>query len=166
VLADTPAALALTRVRISRGRALHALGHTQAARKVLRQALETAYALDAGPLYGEARQALLATGARPRRPVSRGPAALTRSELQVARLAAEGRSNLEIAEELFVTQRTVETHLTSVYRKLGLTGRRGLRAALTGTDASLPPGSGGEEPGHTTSTGRDPADNFASWQTD
>ncbi|MEV5431935.1 AAA family ATPase [Streptomyces sp. NPDC052701] len=138
VLAGTPAALVLARVRVARGRALYAQGFTQAARKVLRQALETAYALDAGPLYGEARQALVATGARPRRPVSSGLAALTPSEMQVARLAAQGLSNLDIAEALFVTQRTVEAHLTNVYRKLDLSGRRGLRGALTEAGAVLP----------------------------
>jgi DNA-binding CsgD family transcriptional regulator len=146
VLAGTPAALALARARVTRGRALHAQGFTQAARNVLRQALETAYALDAGPLYGEARQALVATGARPRRPVSSGLAALTPSELQVARMAAGGLSNLDIAESLFVTQRTVEAHLTNVYRKLGLPGRRGLRGALTEGDAAAPPEDDGGYP--------------------
>ncbi|WP_425315267.1 helix-turn-helix domain-containing protein [Streptomyces europaeiscabiei] len=48
----------------------------------------------------------------------------------MARLAADGRSNAWIAEKLFVTQRTVEAHLTSAYRKLGLSGRRELRTAL------------------------------------
>lgn len=129
-LAATPMALESVRVRVARGRALHACGSVEPARKVLRPALDEAYALGARPLYREARQALLATGARPRRPVSSGPASLTPSEMQVARQAGEGRSNLEIAEALFVTQRTVEVHLTSVYRKLGLSGRRELRAAL------------------------------------
>ncbi len=77
VLTATPARLALTRVRIARGRALYVSGRTEAARTVLREALETAYALEAHQLYATARRALVATGARPRRPVSRGPAALT-----------------------------------------------------------------------------------------
>jgi DNA-binding CsgD family transcriptional regulator len=55
----------------------------------------------------------------------------------VARLAADGRSNAWIAETLFVTQRTVEVHLTSVYRKLGLSGRRQLRDALESADAQI-----------------------------
>ncbi|MGW0333651.1 ATP-binding protein [Streptomyces sp. NPDC003011] len=130
VLGETRAALLTARVKVARGRALHALGHPKAAREVLRQGWEESYALGARSLHERAHRALLATGARPRRPVSRGLGALTRSEAQVARLAADGRSNAWIAESLFVTQRTVEVHLTSVYRKLGLAGRRQLRDAL------------------------------------
>ncbi|MYU20114.1 hypothetical protein GTZ78_57945, partial [Streptomyces sp. SID8361] len=82
--------------------------------------------------------------ARPRRAISGGSGALTRSEAQVARLAAEGWSNTRIADALFVTRRTVEAHLTSVYRKLGLSsGRRELRRGLEpDTDA------GSAEPPH------------------
>ncbi|MFF7859120.1 AAA family ATPase [Streptomyces sp. NPDC007904] len=134
VLGRTRAALLTARVKVARGRALHELGYRKAAREVLRQGWEEAYALGARPLRDVAHRALLATGARPRRPVSRGLAALTRSEAQVARLAADGRSNAWIAETLFVTQRTVEVHLTSVYRKLGLPGRRELRDALESAD--------------------------------
>ncbi|MFF1449885.1 ATP-binding protein [Streptomyces sp. NPDC058274] len=132
VLAESPAVLELIRVQVARGSALHATGHGEGARKVLRAALDKAYALGARPLYRQARQALLATGARPRRPVSKGLVSLTPSEAEVARHAADGRSNLEIAEALFVTRRTVELHLTSIYRKLGLSGRGELRAVLGG----------------------------------
>jgi DNA-binding NarL/FixJ family response regulator len=45
-------------------------------------------------------------------------------------MAAEGPTNREIAQALFVTQRTVEVHLTSVYRKLGITSRSQLSATL------------------------------------
>lgn len=133
-LGGTRAALLTARVKVARGRALHELGYRKAAREVLRQGWEEAYALGARPLHEVAHRALLATGARPRRPVSRGLAALTRSEAQVARLAADGRSNAWIAETLFVTQRTVEVHLTSVYRKLDLSGRRELRDAMESAD--------------------------------
>ncbi|MFI6037844.1 ATP-binding protein [Streptomyces sp. NPDC051315] len=135
VLGGTRAALLTARVKVARGRALDALGHRKAAREVLRQGWEESYALGARSLHDVAHRALLATGARPRRRVSRGLGALTRSESQVARLAADGRSNAWIAETLFVTQRTVEVHLTSVYRKLGLSGRRQLRDALESADA-------------------------------
>jgi DNA-binding CsgD family transcriptional regulator/tetratricopeptide (TPR) repeat protein len=137
VLGGTRAALLTARVKVARGRALDALGHRKAAREVLRQGWEESYALGARSLHEVAHRALLATGARPRRPVSRGLGALTRSEAQVARLAADGRSNAWIAETLFVTQRTVEVHLTSVYRKLGLSGRRQLRDALESADAQI-----------------------------
>ncbi|MFE1251806.1 ATP-binding protein [Streptomyces sp. NPDC058735] len=135
VLAGTRAALLRARVRVARGQMLHRLGYNKAAREVLRQGWEEAYAVGSRSLHDLAHRALLATGARPRRPVSRGLGALTHSEAQVARLAADGRSNAWIAERLFVTQRTVEVHLTSVYRKLGLSGRRELRDVLEPADA-------------------------------
>jgi DNA-binding CsgD family transcriptional regulator len=73
---------------------------------------------------------LEASGARrPQLPLS-GPEALTPSELRVARMAADGMSNREIAQALFVTRKTVEVHLTSAYRKLDIGGRRQLAAAL------------------------------------
>jgi DNA-binding NarL/FixJ family response regulator len=73
---------------------------------------------------------LRATGARPRRTALRGIEALTPSERRVAELAAKGPTNREIAQTLFVTQRTVEVHLTSVYRKLDIDSRSQLAAAL------------------------------------
>ncbi|MBX5443266.1 MAG: helix-turn-helix transcriptional regulator, partial [Solirubrobacteraceae bacterium] len=73
---------------------------------------------------------LRASGARPRRTRLRGADALTPSERRVAELAAAGRSNPEIAQALFVTRRTVETHLTSAYRKLDVASRDELAAAL------------------------------------
>lgn len=136
LLAGTEAALLRAQVRVARGQVLQRLGYTKAAREVLRKGWEEAYTIGAKSLHTVAHRALLATGARPRRPASRGLAALTHSESQVARLAADGRSNAWIAETLFVTQRTVEVHLTSVYRKLGLSGRRELRDALGAADGS------------------------------
>ncbi|MEU5209028.1 AAA family ATPase [Streptomyces sp. NPDC020742] len=126
VLEHAPARLERARVLVDQGAALHACGRTEAARETLRQGLDLAYSLGAGALRARANDALLATGARPRRITSSGLESLTPSEEQVARLAAGGRTNRAIAEELFVTQRTVEQHLTSVYRKLGVSGRRGL----------------------------------------
>ena len=73
---------------------------------------------------------LRATGARPRRYVRWGLEALTPSERRVAGMAAAGMSNAEIAQALFVSRKTVETHLGSVYSKLDLSGRQGLAAAL------------------------------------
>ena len=72
-------------------------------------------------------------GGRPRRDAISGPDALTPSELRVAQLAAAGQTNRQIAQALFVTQRTVETHLTSTYGKLGISCRPELPAALAGT---------------------------------
>jgi DNA-binding CsgD family transcriptional regulator len=59
-----------------------------------------------------------------------GVDALTPSELRVARLAAQGASNHEIAQSLFVTTQTVKGHLSGVYRKLGIGGRAELADAL------------------------------------
>jgi DNA-binding CsgD family transcriptional regulator len=59
-----------------------------------------------------------------------GPAPLTRREKEVALLAAEGIASKDIAERLFLSPRTVDNHLQSVYAKLGVTSRAELRAAL------------------------------------
>lgn len=76
----------------------------------------------------------MAAGGKPRRDAIRGPDALTPSELRVVQLAAGGQANRQIAQALFVTQRTVENHLTSAYGKLGISSRAELTAALgTGT---------------------------------
>jgi DNA-binding CsgD family transcriptional regulator len=73
---------------------------------------------------------LLACGARPRRLLRTGVDALTPSELRVAQLAAAGHSNREIAQALFVSRKTVETHLGGIYRKLGVNAREHLAAKL------------------------------------
>jgi DNA-binding NarL/FixJ family response regulator len=85
-----------------------------------------------------------AAAARYRRPSRRvalsGVVSLTPSERRVAELPAEGPTNGEIAQALFVTQRTVEVHLTSIYRKLAISSRSQLAAALaepTPTQLSL-----------------------------
>ncbi len=76
-------------------------------------------------------------GRRPRRAAATGVDALTGSERRVADLAVSGMTNREIAQSLFVTTRTVEIHLSSVYRKLGITSRGELRDAIH--DPTLPP---------------------------
>jgi DNA-binding CsgD family transcriptional regulator len=81
-------------------------------------------------LERHARHELLATGARPRRSELRGAGSLTPAELRVAGLAAQDMSNREIAEALFVSLRTVETHLTHAYQKLEIGSRGMLAAAL------------------------------------
>jgi DNA-binding NarL/FixJ family response regulator len=59
-----------------------------------------------------------------------GPGALTAAEWRVCRQAAEGHTNREVAQALFVTEKTVERHLSSVYQKLGIRFRHQLRAAI------------------------------------
>ena len=72
----------------------------------------------------------MATGARPRRAQATGAAALTAAQRRVAQLAAEGLGNREIAERLFLTEKTVEGHLGAAYRKLGIASRTQLHTAL------------------------------------
>jgi DNA-binding CsgD family transcriptional regulator len=93
--------------------------------------------LGAGRLAQRAETELRATGARPRRVVLTGLESLTPSERRIAELASQDLTNREIAQLLFVTDRTVEGHLTSVFRKLRLDSRNELAAALaTGTPVS------------------------------
>ena len=77
-----------------------------------------------------ANDELAATGAHPRTILFSGLDALTASERRVAQMAAEELSNKEIAQALFVTVKTVEQHLGRVYRKLDISSRRQLGAAL------------------------------------
>jgi DNA-binding CsgD family transcriptional regulator len=103
------------------------------AREPLRRALELAQRCGADALVAETRAELHASGARPRATERSGPASLTASERRVAELAAEGRTNREIAQTLYVTVKTVELHLSNAYRKLGIGSRRELPGALSAT---------------------------------
>jgi DNA-binding CsgD family transcriptional regulator len=107
-------------------------GRRRDAQEPLRRALDLAQRAGAAPLAERARRELLATGARPRRTAVTGPDALTSAERQVAGLAAEGMSNRQIAQHLFITQATVETHLRHAFRKLGIAARADLKAQLAG----------------------------------
>ena len=130
VLERSSAQLEFARALTDLGAALRRQRQRAAARDPLRRALDLAHRCGAGPLAEHARLELLATGARPRRVVLSGLDALTASERRVAQMAANGPTNREIAEALFVTQRTIETHLSHVYRKLGITTRSELAHAL------------------------------------
>ncbi|WP_371659459.1 AAA family ATPase [Streptomyces sp. NBC_00280] len=110
---------------IARGRQLTAAGDRSRARKSLREAAERAEHLGAVRLRSAADESLREGGAR-----RTATTTLTASERRIAELAAEGRTNTEIAELLHVARRTVETHLTSAYRKLGIRRRGELTAAL------------------------------------
>jgi DNA-binding CsgD family transcriptional regulator len=100
------------------------------ARKYLREALDVAHRAGARSLADYAETELRATGARPRRVVLTGLESLTASERRVAEYASQGLTNREIAQALFVTGRTVEGHLTSVFRKLQLQSRSEIAAVL------------------------------------
>jgi DNA-binding CsgD family transcriptional regulator/exonuclease VII small subunit len=100
------------------------------ARQPLRQALELADRCGADALADEVRTELYAAGGRPRRTALAGVDSLTASERRVAGLAAEGCTNKEIAQELYLTLKTVELHLSNAYRKLRIRSRRELPKAL------------------------------------
>jgi DNA-binding CsgD family transcriptional regulator len=129
-LADRPGGLASVRLRLELGSALARAGHRVPAREALRPALADADRLGATVLAQRARRELVATGLRPRRAAVEGSAALTPRQRQICELAAAGKGNRAIATELFVSIKTVETHLAAAYRKLGVGTRVGLAACL------------------------------------
>ncbi|MGH3620392.1 MAG: AAA family ATPase [Sciscionella sp.] len=131
VLAATPARLEYARARIDLGAALRRSNHRAAAREELLRGQELAFRCGAGALVELAREELAAAGARPRAIALSGADALTPAERRVAELAADGLSNRDVAQALFVTTKTVETHLGSVYRKLANGGRAALASALS-----------------------------------
>jgi ATP/maltotriose-dependent transcriptional regulator MalT len=136
--------LASPDTRLEHARALADLGallrrgnHRVEARQLLHQAVDTAHHLGAEALALRAETELRATGARPRRAQLTGFEALTASERRIAELAAEGLTNREIAQTLFVTARTVEGHLTHVFYKLDVKTRTALPAALAAPTSAV-----------------------------
>lgn len=130
VLERSPARLEYARALLDYGSALRRTGRAADARDPLQRALDIATAAGAVPLRERVRAELRAAGVRPRRTGATGPAALTPSERRVAELAIAGRTNRRIAEDLFITVKTVEVHLTSAYRKLGIHNRDRLASVL------------------------------------
>jgi DNA-binding NarL/FixJ family response regulator len=131
VLEASPARLELAHSLTELGAALRRAGARTAARHPLHRALDLAHRCGATPLAQRARDEALAAGARPRRPWASGVPALTPSELRVARLAAQGMANRDIAQALFITTKTVSDHLSSAYRKLNISSRDELTTAMT-----------------------------------
>jgi DNA-binding CsgD family transcriptional regulator len=130
VLAGGQLRVAHARALIDLGAALRRGGHRRDAREPLREGLDLANRCGSTVETGRAMDELRATGARPRRPAVSGLDSLSAQERRVAAMATEGLSNREIAEALFLTRRTVEMHLTGAYRKLDVSGRGDLPAAL------------------------------------
>jgi len=124
--------LELARALSDYGAALRRTGHRVQARAELERALDLAHRCGARRVANQARAEMVAAGARPRRDAITGRDALTAGELRVARLAAQGLSNREIAQALFITTKTAKAHLGRVYRKLEITRRGQLADALTG----------------------------------
>ncbi len=133
VLDRSPARLEHAHSLAVLGAALRRRGQAVEAREPLAAALALARDCGALALAERAYEELTATGARPRKILRTGADALTATEHRVAQMAIGGMSNRDIAQALFVTVRTVETHLSHSYRKLGIGSRRELPAALAGS---------------------------------
>ena len=117
------------RLRLRLGALLRRTGQDRAARPLLRRASELAEDCGAESLARKAGQELtLAHGRQHRREVD--PDALTAAEQRVRRLAEEGVKTRQIADQLFVSPNTIETHLQHLYRKLGINSRAQLPAAM------------------------------------
>ncbi len=123
------------RIQLAYGERLRRVRATAEARKHLAAALTTFERLRAQPWVLRADGELRASGYAPR-DAGYGLASLTPRESEIARLAAAGLSNKQIAERLFLTHRTVAAHLYQVFPKLGVTSRAALHAALA---SSQPP---------------------------
>jgi DNA-binding CsgD family transcriptional regulator len=130
LLARSPARLEHARALVDLGAALRRANRRAEARGWLQEGFELARRCGASALAEHAQTELRAAGGRSSQPAGTGVEQLTVSERRVAELAAAGNSNPEIAQSLFVTRKTVETHLGRVYRKLGISGRDHLARAL------------------------------------
>jgi DNA-binding CsgD family transcriptional regulator len=142
VLAGSGAQLEHARAQVDLGSALRRAGQRSAARDELRKGLDQAQRLGAAALAAQAHEDLIAAGAKPRRRLLSGVEALTASERRVAEMASEGLTNRDIAQALFVTEKTVEGHLGHAYRKLDITSRADLPKALirqAATPGTAPP---------------------------
>jgi DNA-binding CsgD family transcriptional regulator len=131
VLDASPARLELARALTDLGATLRRAGQRATAREPLIRGLEIAHRCGAMPLAERARAELRAAGARPRSFHRTGAESLTPSERRVADMAAQGLTTREIAQQLFVTPKTIEVHLTNSFRKLGISSRQELRSALS-----------------------------------
>jgi DNA-binding CsgD family transcriptional regulator len=139
VLATAAARLEHARALADLGAALRRAGQASAARDPLTEAIDLAHRCGAWPLVAFAQDELAATGHRRRRRLLlRGVESLTPSEQRIARMAADGMSNGEIAQALFLSRKTIEMHLGHAYSKLGVRSRAELQGALSESSAANP----------------------------
>ncbi len=124
----------LARARLSYGEWLRRENRRVDAREQLRTAYDMFTGMGAEGFADRAGRELLATGEKVRKRRVDARDELTPQEEQIARLAREGRTNPEIAAELFLSPRTVEWHLRKVFTKLGISSRMGLHDALPSRD--------------------------------
>jgi DNA-binding NarL/FixJ family response regulator len=126
------------RVQLAYGEWLHRQRRNSAAREPLRAAREGFDALGVIPWSDRARQQLRSTGETSRRRTPAAREQLTPQELQIVQMAADGLSNREIGQKLYLSPRTVSSHLYRVFPKLGITSRTELRAAIGTSGAPWP----------------------------
>ena len=120
----------LARVRLLFGERLRRARATPRSRQLLTAARDAFQRLGARPWTQRAGNELRATGLTTSRTGLAGSASLTPQQLEIAQLAAEGLTNKQIGERLFLSHRTVSTHLYQLFPKLGVTSRAALRDAL------------------------------------
>ena len=130
VLADSDARLEHARALTHLGASLRHYGSQKKAREMLTNALGIANTVGSVSVATLARAELRLAGSRPRSDAHSGPEALTAAEQRVTELAAGGLTNREIAQELYVTRKTVEWHLHNAFRKLEVKSRSELASAL------------------------------------
>ena len=130
LLGSGPWPLDLARCELAYGERLRRTGQRGAARTQLHSALARFEELGAAGFADRARQELQATGDTQRRTTPDTRDELTPQERQIARLVANGATNREAAAGVFLSTKTVEKHLSSVYRKLGVRSRSQLAALL------------------------------------
>ncbi|WP_439657617.1 helix-turn-helix transcriptional regulator [Lentzea sp. HUAS TT2] len=131
LLREGPARLELAEALAELGEARQRGGDRAGARATTKEAAEIALGCRAEALAERLTAGLTVGGGRPPRIEVTGVAALTPSELRVAELAADALTNRQIAENLFVTEKTVETHLGRAYRKLGVRSRTQLAVRMS-----------------------------------
>jgi DNA-binding NarL/FixJ family response regulator len=126
------------RIQLAYGERLRRAKSTSAARGHLAAARDTFRRLGARPWMTRAGNELRATGLTLGNAHAEGPASLTPQQWQIAQLAAAGLTNKQIGERLYLSPRTVSTHLHQLFPKLGVTTRAALRDALADLPAEQP----------------------------
>lgn len=130
VLEDADARLELAKARLALGTAQIDANAKEEARESLRQALDDAYQCGADLLMDATREALIRSGARPRRPALTGVESLTPTESAIAAKVADGQTSRVIAEDLFLSENTIAWHLRRIFLKLGVASRAEVAARL------------------------------------
>jgi DNA-binding NarL/FixJ family response regulator len=119
------------RIELAAGSFLRRAGQRRRAAELLTAAVQRFAQLGAEPYAERCAKEMAASGLKPIARHGRDRAELTAQELVVARLAAAGHSNREIADELVVSIKTIEYHLRNAFQKLDVTSRRQLSERLT-----------------------------------